>query len=114
MREPPLPEHIQHDRAIMMTWNIKDSLPARKLVYYGKVLRGRPSFVARGFMQTVKHHSGEYKMASWPVRVDGKTVRLNGAVMQWADVYDLARRIARLPGVERVVLGDIRTGRAPR
>jgi hypothetical protein len=50
MREPPLPEHIQHDRAIMMTWNIKDALPARKLVYYGKVLGGRPSFVARDLL----------------------------------------------------------------
>lgn len=50
MREPPLPEHIQHDRAIIMTWNIKDALPARKLVYYGKVLGGRPSFIARGLL----------------------------------------------------------------
>jgi hypothetical protein len=49
-REPPLPEHIQHDRAIIMTWNIKDSLPARKLVYYGKVLGGRPSFIARDML----------------------------------------------------------------
>jgi hypothetical protein len=49
-REPPLPEHIQHDRAIMMTWNIKDALPAKKLVYYGKVLGGRPSFIARGLL----------------------------------------------------------------
>jgi hypothetical protein len=46
-REPPLPEHIQHDRAIMMTWNIKDTLPARKAVYYGKVLGGRPGFISR-------------------------------------------------------------------
>jgi hypothetical protein len=45
-REPPLPEHIQHDPAIMMTWRIKDSLPARGAVYYGKVVAGRPSFVA--------------------------------------------------------------------
>ena len=50
MREPPLPEHIQHDRAIMMTWNIKDTLPAKKLVYYGKVLGGRPSFIARSLL----------------------------------------------------------------
>ena len=50
MREPPLPEHIQHDRAIMMTWNIKDALPAKKLVYYGKVLGGRPGFIARGLL----------------------------------------------------------------
>jgi len=46
MREPPLPEHIQHDRAIMMTWNLKDTLAAKRLAYYGKVLGGRPSFIA--------------------------------------------------------------------
>jgi hypothetical protein len=45
-REPELPHHIQHDRAIMMTWNLKDALPARKLVYYGKVIGGRPGFIA--------------------------------------------------------------------
>jgi hypothetical protein len=45
-REPKLPEHVQHDRAIMMTWNFKDTLPARKAVYYGKVIAGRPSFIA--------------------------------------------------------------------
>jgi len=45
-REPKLPHHIQHDRAIMMTWNLKDVLPARGAVYYGKVLVGRPSFIA--------------------------------------------------------------------
>jgi hypothetical protein len=30
----------------MMTWNLKDTLPARKAVYYGKVIAGRPSFIA--------------------------------------------------------------------
>jgi len=45
-REPKLPEHIQHDRAVIMTWNLKDTLPARKAVYYGKVIAGRPSFIA--------------------------------------------------------------------
>ena len=49
-REPPLPEHIQHDRAIIMTWNIKDTLPARKLVYYGKAIGGRPGFIARDLL----------------------------------------------------------------
>ena len=47
-REPELPHHIQHDRAIMMTWNLKDVLPARRAVYYGKVLGGRPSFIGLG------------------------------------------------------------------
>ncbi len=46
-REPPLPEHIQHDYAIGMTWQIKDTLAARRLAYYGKALAGRPSFIAR-------------------------------------------------------------------
>jgi hypothetical protein len=45
-REPPLPEHIQHDPAIMMTWRLKDSLPAQRRVYYGKVIGGRPGFIA--------------------------------------------------------------------
>lgn len=45
-REPPLPEHIQHDYAIGMTWRLKDVLPAGKSVYYGKALGGRPSFIA--------------------------------------------------------------------
>jgi hypothetical protein len=45
-REPEMPEHIQHDRAIMMTWNLKDALPARRAVYYGKVIAGRPGFIA--------------------------------------------------------------------
>ena len=50
MREPPLPEHIQHDHAIMMTWSIKDTLPAKRLVYYGKMMGGRPGFIARAFL----------------------------------------------------------------
>lgn len=46
-REPALPEHIQHDYAIGLTWEIKDTLPAKRLVYYGKAIGGRPSFIAR-------------------------------------------------------------------
>jgi hypothetical protein len=49
-REPKIPEHLQHDYAIGMTWNIKDTLPAKRLVYYGKALAGRPSFIARDMM----------------------------------------------------------------
>jgi hypothetical protein len=49
-REPKIPEHLQHDYAIGMTWRIKDTLPGKRLVYYGKVIAGRPSFVARDMM----------------------------------------------------------------
>jgi hypothetical protein len=49
-REPAQPEHIQHDCAIGMAWRIKDSLPERRLVYYGKALAGRPGFIARALL----------------------------------------------------------------
>jgi crotonobetainyl-CoA:carnitine CoA-transferase CaiB-like acyl-CoA transferase len=42
-------------------------------------LHNEPSFEAHGMMQTVHHHNGDYKMATWPVRIDGKTVRLMGS-----------------------------------
>jgi len=45
-REPPLPHHIQHDHAIGMTWRLKDVLSARRAVYYGKAIAGRPAFIA--------------------------------------------------------------------
>jgi hypothetical protein len=49
-REPALPEHIQHDYAIGMTWQIKDTLAGRRAAYYGKALGGRPSFIAPGIL----------------------------------------------------------------
>jgi hypothetical protein len=49
-REPKIPEHLQHDYAIGMTWRIKDTLPAKRLVYYGKVIGGRPGFIARDLL----------------------------------------------------------------
>ncbi len=45
-REPALPEHIQHDYAIGKTWELKNRLPAKRLVYYGKVIGERPGFIA--------------------------------------------------------------------
>jgi hypothetical protein len=45
-REPPLPHHIQHDHAIGMTWRLKDTLSAKRAVYYGKAIAGRPAFIA--------------------------------------------------------------------
>ncbi|HEY2104698.1 MAG TPA: hypothetical protein VGH29_02865 [Candidatus Binataceae bacterium] len=45
-REPPLPHHIQHDYAIGMTWRLKDVLSAKRAVYYGKAIAGRPAFIA--------------------------------------------------------------------
>ncbi len=49
-REPELPEHIQHDHAIGMTWRLKDDFAACRLAYYGKAIAGRPSFIARDLL----------------------------------------------------------------
>jgi hypothetical protein len=43
---PRWPRHSHHDAAVGRTWTLKDVLPARRLVYYGKVLKGRPLLVA--------------------------------------------------------------------
>ncbi len=63
-REPTTPEHIQHDYAIGMTWRIKDALPHRRAVYYGKVIGRRPSFIARemlGAFLKVRIEPGGYR-----------------------------------------------------
>jgi hypothetical protein len=44
----------------------------------------------------------------------GGQVRLTGSAASWQDVYDLARALADLPGVERVVFDQIRTPAAGR
>jgi formyl-CoA transferase len=48
-------------------------------------LINEPTFAERGFIQNVTHHNGEYRMASWPVRVDGKTARIKGSPALGAD-----------------------------
>jgi hypothetical protein len=43
---PRWPRRSHHDAAIGLTWELKDTLPARRRVYYGKLLKGRPLLVA--------------------------------------------------------------------
>ncbi len=43
---PRWPRHSHHDAAVGRTWSLKDTLPARRSVYYGKLLKGRPLLVA--------------------------------------------------------------------
>jgi hypothetical protein len=44
-RERDIPSH-HHDHALGLTWTWKDTLPARKAVWYGKLLKGKPTFVS--------------------------------------------------------------------
>jgi hypothetical protein len=43
---PRWPRHSHHDRGIGLTWTLKDELPARRCVYYGRLLKTRPVLVA--------------------------------------------------------------------
>ena len=45
-RHPRWPKHTHHDPAVLLTWELKDILPAKRLVYYGKLLKGRPTLVS--------------------------------------------------------------------
>ena len=44
--KPRWPRRSHHDAAIGLTWDLKNTLPARRDVYYGKLLKGRPVLVA--------------------------------------------------------------------
>jgi len=43
---PRWPRRSHHDDGIGVTWELKDVLPARREVYYGKLVKGRPVLVA--------------------------------------------------------------------
>jgi Winged helix DNA-binding domain len=43
---PRWPRHSHHDPGIGLTWELKNTLPGKKRVYYGKLLKGRPLLVA--------------------------------------------------------------------
>ena len=43
---PRWPRRSHHDAGIGVTWELKDTLPARRQVYYGKLVKGRPVLVA--------------------------------------------------------------------
>jgi hypothetical protein len=44
--KPRWPRRSHHDAGVGLTWELKDTLPTRGQVYYGKVLKGRPVLVA--------------------------------------------------------------------
>jgi formyl-CoA transferase len=67
-------------------------------------LQNEPSFDKRGIMQTVRHHNGDYKMATWPVRIDGKTVRLKGSPALGADGAEVLHSWLGIGAVELAAL----------
>ena len=95
----------QHHKRDAMEKLIAVGVPAGA-VFDTMELQNEPSFVDRGFMQTVKHHNGEYKQATWPVRVDGKMARIKGSPALGGDTAEVlgnwlgidAGKVAELKG----------------
>jgi crotonobetainyl-CoA:carnitine CoA-transferase CaiB-like acyl-CoA transferase len=78
----------QHEKRDAMEKLIAVGVPAGA-VFDTMELQNEPTFVERGFMQTVKHHNGEYKQATWPVRVDGKMARIKGSPALGGDTVEV-------------------------
>ena len=68
----------QHDKREAMEKLIAVGVPSGA-VFDTMELQNEPTFEERGLMQIVHHRQGDYKMATWPVRIDGKTVRLKAS-----------------------------------
>ncbi len=68
---PRWPRRSHHDAGIGLTWELKDVLPARRQVYYGKLVKGRPMLVALDLFpafyalvrgrQRARDYRGEYE-----------------------------------------------------
>jgi hypothetical protein len=67
---PRWPRRSHHDPGVGLTWELKDVLPQRREVYYGKLVQGRPVLVALDLFpafyalvrgrQTAKDYTSEY------------------------------------------------------
>jgi hypothetical protein len=58
-RERTLPKH-HHDWALHRTWEWKDDIPSQKEAWYGKIIRGKPAFIALGDLPAVYALSNNY------------------------------------------------------
>ena len=58
-------------------------------------------------MQQVQHHNGEDKMASWPVRIDGKRIKLKGAPALGGDSAEV---LENWLGIDASEFANLKTG----
>ena len=86
---PRWPRRSHHDAGVGLTWELKDSLPARRWVYYGKVLRGRPILVALDLFPAF-YALVRGRQRSRDYRVEYEAGRLSHTAKRLMDV--LARR----------------------
>ncbi len=49
-RDPMLPEHTHHDPYLSFVWEMKDILPSERKIYYGKLLKRRPTMISLEYL----------------------------------------------------------------
>lgn len=99
-RNPRWPKHTHHDPEVLLTWELKDTLPAKRLVYYGRLLKGRPTLASLeifpAFVALVRggRRSGDYLLDYREGRLSRTALRIMDALMEEgpADTPGLRRR----------------------
>ena len=99
-RSPRWPKHTHHDPEILLTWDLKDTLPAKRLVYYGRLLKGRPTLISLdllpAFVALIRggRRSGDYLVDYREGRLSRTALRIMDALMEESpqDTPGLRRR----------------------
>ena len=90
---PRWPRRSHHDAGIGLTWEIKDTLPARRQVYYGKLLKSRPVLVALdlfpAFVALVRgrQHARDYRIEYEAGRLSLTAKRLMDSLIRESPQY---------------------------
>ena len=91
--KPRWPRRSHHDAGIGLTWELKDTLPARREVYYGKLLKGRPVLVALDLfpafyaLQRGRQRARDYRAEYEAGRLSLTAKRVMEALMREAPQY---------------------------
>ncbi len=103
-RHPRWPRHTHHDPGVLLTWELKDLLPAKRLVYYGKLLKGRPTLVSLelfpAFVALIREgrRSGDYLADYRDGRLSRTALRIMDALME--ESPEITPRLRRRTGCE--------------
>jgi hypothetical protein len=112
-RNPRWPRRTHHDPEIGLTWNLKNSLPGKRLTYYGKLVRGKPTLVSLdllpAFCALIREGkgSGDYIVDYRQGRMTRAAVRILEALHERGALPtpDL-RRVVAMHGAERTAEFD--------
>ena len=95
---PRWPRRSHHDPGIGLTWELKDTLPARRQVYYGKLLKGRPVLVALDLFPAFyalvrgRQRAGDYVAEYEAGRLSIQAKRLMDSLMRETPQYTRSLR----------------------